>query len=81
MQKVNLSGRLGEVQDFDLFGLEKSIADPEVDYVRVFNRGKGCQMQVEKNELKALITEAVDEALERRSVLRAYDVLTRPRQE
>lgn len=75
MQEVSTEGKLGEIEDFDIERLKKSLSNPMVDHVRVFDSEKGGQIQIEVNDLKLMITEAVKAALKERDIVRQYEKL------
>lgn len=75
MQEVYNDGTLGKIRDLDLERLQDFLSDPNVDHVRVFNRETGGQVQVEINDLKSMITEAVGTAFEKNEIAVRYQQL------
>ncbi len=75
MQEVYIDGSLGETKGFDVGALRKSLEDLNVDHVRVFNQETGGQIQVEINDLKSMIVEAVEVALKKHEIMRQYQQL------
>ncbi len=73
MQEVYKNGTLGMINDFDVEKLRASLLNPTVDHVRVFDREKGGQIQIEISDLKTMIIDAVEMALKKQDILNQYE--------
>jgi len=76
MRDVYKDGSMGEIRDLDFNELQKSLEDVKVDHVRVFNRETGGQIQIEINDLKTIISDAIGEALKKWEIMYQYRRLT-----
>lgn len=75
MQNVYHDGSVGEIKDFGLIELQKSLKDLNVDHVKVFNRETGGQVEIEMHDLQVMITGAVEAALKKREIMQQFEAL------
>ncbi len=75
MQEVYRNGSSGEIEDFNFEDLQKSLENKNVDHVKVFNRETDGKIEIEINDLTAMIIEAVDTAFKKNEIMNQYNKL------